>query len=49
MGICLLSDRRIDQQTTRNQDAGRVKESQFTGREDVAINEINYCFRQPIF
>jgi hypothetical protein len=32
-----------------NQDAGRVKESQFTGREDVAINEINYFFRQPIF
>jgi hypothetical protein len=33
-----------------NQDAkGRVKESQLTGREDVAINEINTFFNNPIF
>jgi hypothetical protein len=34
----------------QNQDAaGRVKESQFTGREDVAINEINTFLENPIF
>jgi hypothetical protein len=33
-----------------NQDAaGREKESQFTGREDVAINEINTFLENPIF
>jgi hypothetical protein len=33
-----------------NQDAaGRVKESQFTGREDVAQNEINTFLENPIF
>ncbi|MDI5887363.1 O-antigen ligase family protein [Flavobacterium yafengii] len=33
-----------------NQDAkGRVKESQFTGREDVAQNEIDTFFKNPIF
>jgi hypothetical protein len=34
----------------QNQDAaGRVKESQFTGREDVAINEINTFLENPLF
>jgi hypothetical protein len=34
----------------QNQDAaGRSKESQFTGREDVAINEINLFLENPIF
>jgi hypothetical protein len=34
----------------QNQDAtGRIKESQFTGREDVAINEINTFLENPIF
>jgi len=34
----------------KNQDAaGRVKESQFTGREDVAISEINTFLANPIF
>lgn len=33
-----------------NQDAaGRVKQSQFTGREDVAQNEINTFLKNPIF
>ncbi|MBG6109788.1 hypothetical protein IWX84_000649 [Flavobacterium sp. CG_9.10] len=33
-----------------NQDAaGRVKKSQFTGREDVATNEINSFLKNPIF
>ncbi|TDE46027.1 O-antigen ligase domain-containing protein [Flavobacterium rhamnosiphilum] len=33
-----------------NQDAkGRVKESRFTGREEVAINEINTFLKNPIF
>ncbi|MGO4906670.1 O-antigen ligase family protein [Flavobacterium sp. W20_MBD1_R3] len=33
-----------------NQDAaGRAKESQFTGREDVARNEISTFFKNPIF
>ena len=33
-----------------NQDAaGRVKKSQFTGREDVAANEINSFLKNPIF
>ena len=33
-----------------NQNAeGRVKESQFTGREDIAQNEINTFFENPIF
>jgi hypothetical protein len=33
-----------------NQDAkGRVKESQLTGREDIAKNEINIFFNNPIF
>jgi O-antigen ligase len=34
----------------QNQDAaGRAKESQFTGREDVARNEINLFLENPIF
>jgi hypothetical protein len=34
----------------QNQDAaGRAKESQFTGREDVAQNEINIFLENPIF
>jgi hypothetical protein len=33
-----------------NQDAkGRVKENRFTGREEVAINEINTFLKNPIF
>ena len=33
-----------------NQDAaGRVKQSQFTGREDIAQNEINTFLKNPIF
>lgn len=33
-----------------NQDAkGRIKESRFTGREEVAINEINTFLKNPIF
>ncbi|MBG6061038.1 hypothetical protein IWX83_000814 [Flavobacterium sp. CG_9.1] len=33
-----------------NQDAaGRVKQSQFTGREDVAQNEINTFLKNPVF
>ncbi|MFV8346521.1 O-antigen ligase family protein [Flavobacterium sp. ZB4P13] len=33
-----------------NQDAkGRLKESRFTGREEVAINEINTFLKNPIF
>jgi len=33
-----------------NQDAsGRVKESRFTGREEVAINEINTFLKNPVF
>lgn len=33
-----------------NQDAaGRAKESQFTGREDVAQNEINIFLKNPVF
>jgi hypothetical protein len=33
-----------------NQDArGRVKESQFTGREDVALGEINAFLNNPVF
>jgi hypothetical protein len=34
----------------KNQDAaGRVKESQFTGREDIAVNEINIFLDNPVF
>jgi hypothetical protein len=34
----------------QNQDAaGKVKESQFTGREDIAQNEINLFLENPIF
>jgi hypothetical protein len=34
----------------KNQDAaGRAKESQFTGREDIAVNEINMFVDNPVF
>ena len=39
----------IDKRYANQDAAGRVKESQFTGREDVARNEINLFLENPIF
>ena len=39
----------IDKRYANQDAAGRVKESQFTGREDVAQNEINTFLKNPIF
>jgi hypothetical protein len=38
----------IDKRYANQDAAGRSKESQFTGREDVAQNEINMFFKNPI-
>ena len=39
----------IDKRYANQDAAGRAKESQFTGREDVAQNEIDSFFKNPIF
>ncbi|MDI6046583.1 O-antigen ligase family protein [Flavobacterium yafengii] len=39
----------IDKRYANQDAAGRVKESQFTGREDVAKDEINTFLKNPIF
>ena len=39
----------IDKRYANQDAAGRVKESQFTGREDVAQDEINTFLKNPIF
>jgi hypothetical protein len=39
----------IDKRYANQDAAGRVKESQLTGREDIAQNEINTFFNNPIF
>jgi len=39
----------IDKRYANQDAAGRAKESQFTGREDVAQNEINIFFKNPFF
>ncbi|RTY83296.1 O-antigen ligase domain-containing protein [Flavobacterium sp. ZB4P23] len=39
----------IDKRYANQDAAGRAKESQFTGREDVALNEINTFLKNPIF
>jgi len=39
----------IDKRYANQDAAGRVKESQFTGREDVATDEINVFLKNPIF
>jgi hypothetical protein len=39
----------IDKRYANQDAAGRVKESRFTGREDVAQNEINTFLKNPIF
>jgi hypothetical protein len=39
----------IDKRYANQDAAGRVKESQFTGREDVAKDEINVFLKNPIF
>ncbi|WP_291102593.1 MULTISPECIES: O-antigen ligase family protein [unclassified Flavobacterium] len=39
----------IDKRYANQDAAGRVKESKFTGREDVAQNEINTFLKNPIF
>ena len=39
----------IDKRYANQDAAGRVKKSQFTGREDIAQNEINTFFNNPIF
>ena len=39
----------IDKRYSNQDAAGRVKQSQFTGREDVAQNEINTFLKNPIF
>ena len=39
----------IDKRYANQDAAGRKKESQFTGREDVALNEINSFLNNPIF
>lgn len=39
----------IDKRYANQDAAGRVKESKFTGREDVALNEINSFLNNPIF
>ncbi len=38
----------IDKRYANQDAAGRAKQSQFTGREDVAQNEINMFFKNPI-
>lgn len=39
----------IDKRYANQDAAGRAKESKFTGREDVALNEINSFLNNPIF
>jgi hypothetical protein len=39
----------IDKRYANKDAKGRVKESRFTGREEVAINEINTFLKNPIF
>jgi hypothetical protein len=39
----------IDKRYANQDAAGRVKESKFTGREDVALNEINSFLNNPVF
>jgi hypothetical protein len=39
----------IDKRYTNQDAAGRAKKSQFTGREDIAQNEIDTFFEYPIF
>jgi hypothetical protein len=39
----------IDKRYANKDAAGRVKESKFTGREDVALNEINSFLNNPVF
>lgn len=39
----------IDKRYANQDAAGRVKETRFTGREEVAINEINTFLKNPIF
>jgi hypothetical protein len=39
----------IDKRYANQDAAGRVKESQFTGREDVALGEINAFLNNPVF
>ncbi|WP_158727941.1 MULTISPECIES: O-antigen ligase family protein [unclassified Flavobacterium] len=39
----------IDKRYANQDAAGRSKQSRFTGREDVAQNEINMFFKNPIF
>lgn len=39
----------IDKRYANQDAAGRTKESKFTGREDVALNEINSFLNNPIF
>jgi hypothetical protein len=39
----------IDKRYANQDAAGRVKESRFTGREEVAVNEINTFLKNPIF
>ena len=39
----------IDKRYANKDAAGRVKETQFTGREEVAENEINTFLKNPIF